>query len=130
MKAVARSRLRGDRGNANIEHVLIYPVLLLFIFAIIQTGVYFHARNMALAAAESGVREGRIAASAQVGADTAQDYLDQVANQTFTDVSVSSAGSSPTEVQVTVTCTVPSLFPGLWDLDVSQSARGPIEAPR
>lgn len=130
MKAVARSRMRGDRGNANIEHVLIYPILLLFIFAIIQTAVYFHARNMALAAAESGVREGRIAASAQVGADTAQDYLDQVANQTFTDVSVSSAGSSPTEVQVTVTGTVPSLFPGLWDLDVSQSARGPIEAPR
>ncbi len=130
MKAMLRSRPRGDRGNADIEHVLIYPVLLLFIFAIVQTGVYFHARNMALAAAESGVREGRIAASAQVGAETAQSYLDQVANQTFTDVSVSAAGSSATEVQVTVTGTVPSLFPGLWDIEVSQSARGPIEAPR
>jgi len=45
-------------------------------------------------------------------------------------VSVSSAGSGPGEVQITVTGTVPSLFPGLWDLDVSQSAAGPIEAPR
>jgi len=98
--------------------------------AIVQTGVWFHARTMALAAAESGVREGRIAASAQVGADAAQDYLDQVANGTFTDVVVSTAGSTAAEVQVTVTGSVPSLFPGLWPLDVSQSARGPVEAPR
>ncbi len=130
MRAAARSRPRGDRGSATIEHVVIYPVLLLFIFAIVQTGVYFHARGMALAAAESGVREGRIAASADVGAGAAQDYLDQVANQTFSDVSVSAAGSSATEIQVTVTGTVPSLFPGLWDLEVTQSASGPIEAPR
>lgn len=130
MRVPARRRLRGDRGNANIEHILIYPVLLLFVFAIVQTGVYFHARGMALAAAESGVREGRIAGSAEVGAAAAQDYLDQVSNQTFTDISVSSAGSSVTEVQVTVTGTVPSLFPGLWPLDVSQSASGPVEAPR
>ena len=130
MSALQLRRPRGDRGDAIVQHVLIFPVVLLFTFAIVQTGVWFHARNMALAAAESGVREGRIAASAQVGADAAQDYLDQVANGTFTDVVVSTAGSTAAEVQVTVTGSVPSLFPGLWPLDVSQSARGPVEAPR
>jgi len=129
MRALQR-RPRGDRGDAIIQHVVLFPIVLLFTFAIIQTGVYFHARNMALAAAETGVREGRIAASAQVGADAAQDYLDQVANATFTDVTVSTTGSTATEVQVTVTGSVPSLFAGLWPLDVSQGARGPIEAPR
>jgi len=113
-----------------VEHIIVYPMLLLLIFAAVQSGVWWHARNMALSAAESGVREGRVAGSAQVGVDAAQDYLDQIANDTFTDVDVSSAGSGPDEVQVTVTGTVPSLFMGLIDLQVSQSASGPIEKPR
>ncbi len=129
-KARARPRLRGDRGSAAVEHLIVYPLLLLLIFAVVQSGVWWHARNMALAAAESGAREGRVAGSAQVGVDNAQSYLDRIANDTFAEVSVSSAGSGPGEVQITVTGTVPSLFPGLWDLDVSQSAAGPIEAPR
>ncbi len=126
-----RQRLRGDRGDANtVQQVLLFPVLLLFFFALVQGGLYWHARNMALTAAESGVREGRIAGSAAVGVAAAQDYLDQVANETFAGVAVSSAGSTSAEVQLTVTGTVPSLFPGLFDLDVSQVARGPIEQPR
>lgn len=124
-------RLRGDRGDAvTVQHVILFPVVLLMFFALVQGGVYWHGRNMALAAAETGVREGRVAGSAQVGVDAAQDYLDQVANETFTDIQVSSAGSTPDEVQLTVTATVPSLFPGLWDLEIVQVARGPVEQPR
>lgn len=119
-----------DRGNVTVEHVVIYPVLLLLIFAVIQSGVWWHARNMALAAAESGVREGRVAGSATVGVDVARSYLEQVANDTFDDVTVTSTGSTAEEVQVTVTGTVPSMFAGLLDLQVSQSARGPIEQVR
>ncbi|CAN5882152.1 hypothetical protein BH18ACT7_BH18ACT7_24700 [soil metagenome] len=129
-KARARPRLRGDRGSAAVEHLIVYPLLLLLIFAVVQSVVWWHARNMALAAAESGAREGRVTSSAQAGSDTTQSYLDRIANDTFAEVLVSSAGSGPGEVQITVTGTVPSLFPGLWDLDVSQSAAGPIEAPR
>ena len=128
--ARARPRSRGDRGSAAVEHIIVYPMLLLLIFAAVQSGVWWHARNMALSAAESGVREGRVAGSAQVGVDAAQDYLDQIANDTFTDVDVSSAGSGPDEVTISVTGTVPSLFMGLIDLQVSQSASGPIEQPR
>lgn len=124
-------RLRGDRGDAvTVQHVILFPVILLMFFALVQGGVYWHGRNMALAAAETGVEQGRVAGSAQVGVDAAQNYLDQVANETFTDIQVSSAGSTPDEVQVTVTATVPSLFPGLWDLDITQVARGPVEQPR
>ncbi len=129
-KARARPRLRGDRGSAAVEHLIVYPVLLLLIFAVVQSGVWWHARNVALAAAESGAREGRVAGSPQVGVDTAQAYLDQLANGTFTSVGVSSAGSNAEQVQVTVTGTVPSLMFGLVDLQVSQSAAGPIEVPR
>lgn len=128
--AKARGRLRGDRGEVTLEHIVIFPVLLLFFFAAVQGGVYWHGRNTALAAAEAGVREGRVAGSAQVGIDAAQDYLDQVANQTFSNVGISSAGSTADDVQVTVTATVPSLFPGLWDLEISQVASGPIEQTR
>jgi len=130
-RVMGMRRLRGDRGDAvTVQHVILFPVVLLMFFALVQGGVYWHGRNMALAAAETGVREGRVAGSAQVGVDAAQDYLDQVANETFTDIQVSSAGSTPDEVQVTVTATVPSLFPGLWDLEISQVARGPVEQPR
>ena len=45
------ARLRDDTGAAGIEAVILYPVVLVLIFAIIQGGIVFHARNVARSAA-------------------------------------------------------------------------------
>ncbi|KQY56063.1 hypothetical protein ASD11_16475 [Aeromicrobium sp. Root495] len=52
---------RGERGTSAIEFSIIAPVFLLLVFTIIQTGLYFYARNTAQSAAREGVSYLRLA---------------------------------------------------------------------
>jgi len=67
---------RGERGSAVMEFVLVVPLLVFLLFAVVQVGLYFYARNMAAAAAADGAR---YAASSGVepsaGADRASELL-------------------------------------------------------
>src|SRR4051812_29882372 len=49
------ARLRDETGAAGVEAVILYPVVLMLIFAIIQGGIVFHARNVARSAANGAV---------------------------------------------------------------------------
>ena len=54
-----------DGGSASLEIAVLFPVVLLLVFAVIQGALYYHARNVALAAASDGLtaaRAGRAAA--------------------------------------------------------------------
>ena len=55
----ARPRLGGDVGLVALEWVIIAPAVFLLVFVPMQAAWYFHARNLALAAAEEGVRVAR-----------------------------------------------------------------------
>lgn len=46
----------GDAGVATLELTVLFPVVLLIVFGVIQGALYFHGRNAAMAAAEQGVR--------------------------------------------------------------------------
>jgi hypothetical protein len=120
----------GDRGAATLELVVLFPVLLLLIFGVIQGALFFHGRNVALAAAEQGVRAGRadghsdpaavaVAQARQFLADTGE--LDNLTELVIT----------PTvdgdQVRVTITARTVSLLPGLPGPKVSQSAAGSLE---
>ncbi|MBF6060407.1 pilus assembly protein [Nocardia terpenica] len=50
--------MRDDRGSV-LETVIITPMVLAMLFAAIQGALYFHARNVAVKAAEAGLREAR-----------------------------------------------------------------------
>jgi Flp pilus assembly protein TadG len=119
-------RPRGDDGSYSVELALLVPVVLGIIFASIQAGLWFHARQVALAAAKRGVETGRaFTATPADGAAAATDFLDRFGGSVL-GPSVSTAGSSTTQVEITVRGSVATLVPGLT-LPVDQHAIGPKE---
>lgn len=107
--------------------VILAPVMFLFLFMAVQAGLWFHARSLALGAAEDGARvaAGEHASAGQ-GAAAAADFL---ASGGGSDVLRGAAvsGSRTAEVAtVTVTGSAPSLIPG-WAPEIVQSASFPVE---
>lgn len=65
--------LRGERGGAVPEFVLVTALLLILALGLVQVACYLYARNMAMDAASNGARVGALAdATADDGARRAQ----------------------------------------------------------
>ena len=115
-----------ERGSAAVQTAMLFPVVLLVVFGIIQGALWFHARHIALGAAQEGAR----AASAQdgTGADQrAREFVRDLTGGTLIrnlDVSLSSTADT---VTVTVSGRAPNLIPGSGGLIVEQSATAPSE---
>ena len=83
-------RRRDQRGASALEMVLIAPVLLFALMAIVQFGLYFHAKNVA----EQAAQEGAAAARAFDGTESSaqgvtEDYLAALGESTLQGRSVS-----------------------------------------
>ncbi len=123
----AGGRLSGERGAASVEVAITFPVVLLLVMTLIQAGLWFYARSVALGAAQEGAREGRVQPASTARAQAAAEgFLDQTAADLLTSRDVAVTGSATT-VAVTVTGTSISLFPGLSGWSVTQTAVGPVE---
>lgn len=73
MWRVLRARRRGDRGAVAVEFALVFPFLVLIVFAIIQYGFYFWAMQGGASAAREAARK------AAVGMPTScTDFSNQV----------------------------------------------------
>lgn len=109
-----------------MQTAILFPVALLLIFGIIQGALWFHARHVALGAAQQGAR----AASAESGTGGEQRAHEFVAGLTggtlLRDLAVTETTSGDT-VTVAVTGKAPSLLPGVGGLPVAQSASSPLE---
>lgn len=126
---MVRRRLSGERGAASVELAVTFPVVLLLVMTLIQAALWFHARSVALGAAQEGAREGRVQPASTARAEAAAEgFLDQTATDLLTGWDVTVAGS-PSSIEVTVTGDSISLFPGLSGWSVAQSAVGPVERP-
>ncbi len=134
LAARARSPLRprvashaGDRGSATLELVIAFPTVLLLIFSLVQASLYYYARNLALAAAQEGVRAAR-AESADVpdGIARARSFLTTTAGDSLLSPSINAA-ATPTEVRVRVSGRSLSVLPGVPGPVVRQEASGPKE---
>lgn len=123
-----RARLRDDRGSSSLELVVLFPVVLAIIFGLIQGALYFHARNVAAAAAREGLRaDASYTGSAAGGADAAARFISTAGgNSVITNVTITPARSA-TQAQVTVRGTAVSVIPGVGGFTVRQSAAGPVE---
>ena len=118
----------GERGGAtNVEMALLWSLLALFIFGAIQAGLYYYAGQVALTAAEDGLRSGRYYAdpSPARAQQTAESFIDRAAGTTLSATTVT-AQTEGTTMRVRVSGQVLSLVPGM-DLSVSKEAAGPIE---
>ena len=101
MRTIAGHR-RADRGSLSLELAILFPVVLMLTLGAVQTGLWFSARNMCQAAAEAGVRAGKVLnAPAGAGAAAARGYLRDVAGGLVVDPDLSEAR---TVTDITVSC--------------------------
>ena len=121
---LARSR---ERGSASIEMVLLLPALFVLMFLGMQAALYYHARTVAIAAAQEGARAaGAQAGSTGHGAAAAQGFVaDAGGEDVLTDLAVTVARTA-TAATVTVRGRSLSVIPG-WLPVLEQSATVPVE---
>ena len=125
MSTPKRAR-RNERGTAPLETAVLAPAILLIIGLIVQAGFWFHARDVAIAAAEEGARAAAYeGANASSGRGVAADFAGRVGKGALKDVAVS-ASRGATATTVTVTGHSISLVPGLT-FTIEQSASVPTE---
>ena len=99
--------------------------MIFLTFAVVQVGLVFYARSIALAAATQGANAARgFGATDSDGNTSARNFLD-VAGDGLTDQSVTISRVGP-DLTVTVTGKAISVLPGL-SFSINQSARGSIE---
>lgn len=102
-----------EAGFSTLEAVLVFPILLLLLMLIIQFALWYHASDLATAAAQDGVRAARVdGATAADGTDRANELLDQTSRSILQgrDVQVSrSADVARVEVRGTCIALVPFL---------------------
>lgn len=115
-----------ETGSVSLEYVIIFPVVLLIIFGVVQGAYFYFARDVARHAAEVAAQE-----TAGYG------NLDPGAGQSAAMAFIAQTGNSlmgPTVTVTTdgewVTATVSGTAPGiieLIDLGVTQTVRTPVE---
>jgi len=107
--------------------VILMPALFAVMFLGMQAALYYHARSVAIAAAQEGAREaGSQHGTRQAGVQVAQDFLgDAGGKDVMTDTGVTGS-RSPTTATITVTGLSLSVVPG-WRVRVTQSASVPVE---
>ncbi len=122
-----RRRGRGDLGALTLSYVIIVPVFLAAVMVIVQTSLWYLARQAALAAARQGADAARVLnAPLNSGPSTALAFARTSASGYLLGPMASTAGSSQGTVEVTVTGQAPSLVPGIV-IKVTQVARAPVE---
>jgi TadE-like protein len=130
--AAARRRLRSDAGVSSMEWALLTPVLILVLLAVVQFTMVFHARQVALAAAQSGARVARTqpvgggwqdAAVAKATGD-----IDHIGPHLIGGLRVDT-GEVNDERWVQVSGTAVQVIP-FMTFHVSQRSQGPIECFR
>lgn len=118
---------RDERGSVSIELVILLPALFAVMFLGMQAALFYHARTVAIAAAQEGAKaaggengkeaDGVSAASSfivEAGGDDVLTGADATANRTATTITVTVTGHSL------------SVIPG-WSPAITQTASLPVE---
>ena len=117
-------RVRDERGMTTIQVAILFPVVLFWIMLTVQYGLWWHAKQVANAAAAEAVDAAQVSTgSARDGEDAAASYLAQSGNLDNITVTVS---REPTVVTVEVRGDAPQLVPGFaWSVTARSAA--PVE---
>ena len=126
MRRATRWHARDERGSATVEAAIVFPVVLFLIFGIIQGALWFHARHVALGAAQEGAR----VVAAEDGGDgvaRAGEFITNLTGGTLIRNVIVRESATGQTATVTVNGQAPSLIPGMDGLPVSQTATAPVE---
>lgn len=119
-----RRRLRGERGMTTIQVAILFPVVLFWLMLIVQYGLWWHAKQVANAAAAEAVDAAKVpTGTGRDGENAAASYLSQSGNLSNVTITV-------TRQTATVTAQVhgdaPHLVPG-FEWSVTARSAGPVE---
>lgn len=118
---------RDDSGALTLSYVAVLPFVFLLLMCLIQASFWFLAREAALAAGRQGADAARVlGAPRSAGPAAALAFARKSGNGYLLDPVVSTSGSSPSTVSVTVSGRVPSLVPGLV-VRVRETVQEPAE---
>lgn len=113
-----------DEGLTSTELAVVMPVLIALVLVPFQVGLWWHAHQVAHAAAREAVDAAQVAeATEDDGIRAAEWFLDAAGNITEPQVSISRTVDT---VTVQVTGRAPRLLPG-FDWQVTAEAAGPVE---
>lgn len=113
-----------DRGLTSTELAVLMPVVIAMMLTPIQVGLWWHASQVAHAAAREAVEAAQVEGAAETaGVAAAGRFLDAAGNLTAPDVKVI---RTTERVTATVTGRAPRLIPGL-DWEVTAVAVGATE---
>lgn len=123
-----RSRARCEAGAASIEGALLIPAALLIIFVIIQAALWWHGRDVALHAAQDGVRTATAdGGSRGDGAAATTEFIDRAGGASVLSEVTVTVTRTGDQIHVTVRGRAPSLLPGVRIPMVVETAAGPVE---
>lgn len=109
--------------------VIVVPVVLLIITIVLQGAMYYHARNVAMAAAEQGVRMARADGSnADAGETAARQFLVRAEADKVIEAATVRSSATPRHVTITVSGRSVGVIPFLPRMTITQSATGTREA--
>ena len=121
------SRRCGETGSVSIQMVLLLPVLFAVMFLGMQAALFYHARTVAIAAAEEGARAaGARGGTAPAGTKAAADFVATAGGDGVLKAASATGSRTPTTATVTVAGQAMSVIPG-WTLPITQSATMPVE---
>ena len=117
-------RLRDDRGMTTIHVAILFPVVLFWIMLIVQYGLWWHAKQVANAAAAEAVDAAQVSTgTSRDGEEAAASYLAQSGNLDNVTITVT---REPTTATAEVRGDAPRLVPGFeWSVTARSSA--PVE---
>ena len=124
---VAPARPPNDRGSATIQIVVLMPALFLLMFVGMQAALIYHARTVAIAAAQEGVRTAAAQySSAEAGDVAAEQFIASAGGDDVLRGVTVKATRDATTASVVVVGTTMSVIPG-WTPQIVQSASAPVE---
>jgi Flp pilus assembly protein TadG len=127
LRALPLGSVRSERGSTSVQMVILMPVLFLVMFLGLQAALFYHARTVAIAAAQQGARAaGAETGSASDGIAAAKSFIAAAGGSDVLEHASVSGSRSATQATVTVQGAALSVIPG-WSPMVQQSATVPVE---
>lgn len=124
-------RRRGARGQATVELALVLPVVLMLVLLVVQLGLVVRDQIMVVNAAREGARAAIVEPSTAAAAQAV--FATTRLDPSRTGVSLTSGGSAPPLVTVTVTyrstTEVPLIGAMLGDVTLTESTTMRRESP-
>lgn len=119
-----RTRDRREAGLTSTELAVVMPVIIALVLIPFQVALWWHARQVAEAAAREALDAAQVVtATEDDGIRAAEWFLDAAGNITDPDVTVTRTVDT---VTVDVTGRAPRILPG-FDWQVTAHASGPVE---